>query len=134
MGETAESKPQKGLDEWVKSQYINNLIKIIVNVLILPGLVFWIVGDMLNHLVFVFQGFFLMFFLIVPLIVLNDVITDSQNAYLQGKWDVKDKGSAGDSEPRKIVWRRVAPEALLFGLIPALVCFIVFYIIDFIIT
>ncbi len=130
MGETEESKPKKGLNEWVKSQHLNNFIKVIVNVLILPGLVLWWVGDALNNLILTLQLFLLMFFTTVPLIVLRDVITDSQNAYLQGKWEIKDTDSTSKSETQKTIWRRIAPEALLFGGLAGVLGYLAFWIVS----
>ncbi|NVM29939.1 MAG: hypothetical protein HWN65_13945 [Candidatus Helarchaeota archaeon] len=121
--EEKKSKPLPGLQDWVKSQKIANVIRIIINVLILPGLVFWIMGMKLNTLVGWMQGFFFMVFTMVSLIVLHDAIVDSQVGYLDGKWELKAGEGGREPEAHKNHWHRVPTEPLILGLIAAAIGF-----------
>ncbi|HUX99131.1 MAG TPA: hypothetical protein VMV49_06220 [Candidatus Deferrimicrobium sp.] len=130
MDETEETKPKLGLNEWVKTQYINNLTKMIVNLIILPIIVFYLVGTALNTQIIVIQGFLLIFIPCVPLIVLNDVIIDSRVAFIQGKWKIKESASQDELGQLKNHWLRVAlvPMGVILNVIIALIIVLVFWI------
>jgi hypothetical protein len=125
-----KNKSKLGMNEWIKTQYMNNLIKMIVNLIILPLIVFYLVGAALDNQILVLQGFILIFIPCVPLIVLNDVIVDSRNALIQGKWEIKDTAPLKESETLKNHWGHVAlvPIGVIINVVIALVIVLVFWI------
>lgn len=120
-------KPKKGLKEWVEGQYISNLIKVIVNSVIFLLLIYWLEGSALNDEEVFVISFLIVFITMYIPIVVNDVITDSRLAFLQGKWELR-----SDDEPPKLgkiipYWRRFGPEAAILGSIAALLAGLLFY-------
>ncbi|MHA1427511.1 MAG: hypothetical protein ACTSQI_16100 [Candidatus Helarchaeota archaeon] len=129
MREKNKLTPQKDLNDWIKYQLSRgNIIRNLINFIIFPALVFWLVGQFYNNLVIVLQGFLLVYFLLIPLIMTNDVIIDSQNAYLDGKWVVKEIKDSDSDEERQSIWRRITPKMLILGAIPAGLSYIAFWI------
>jgi hypothetical protein len=129
MGESAESTSKMGLDDWIKHQLSRgNIIRNIGNIIIFPALMFWLVGQFYNDLVIVMQGFLLIYFLLMPLMMTNDAIVDSQNAYLDGKWEIKDAEKANEAEQRLTLWRRMAPKLLILAAIPAGISYLLLWI------
>jgi hypothetical protein len=129
MEKEPTAKPKKGLNEWVKNQlHIGNSIRNITNFVIFPALVFWLVGQFYNDLVLVFQAFLVIYFIIMPLIMTNDAIIESENAYLDGKWEIKEPEPAKEIEKRPTIWRRITPKLLIFGAIPAAFSYLIFWI------
>ncbi len=129
MDKELTSKPKKGLDEWVKNQLrLGNIIRNIINFLIFPALVFWLVGQFYNGLVIVFQGFLIIYFMLMQLMMTNDAIVESQNAYLDGKWELKETWTAKEAEKRPTIWRRMVSKLLLLGAIPAAFSYLAFWI------
>ncbi|MHA1322368.1 MAG: hypothetical protein ACTSRL_06205 [Candidatus Helarchaeota archaeon] len=115
------------LKSWIKKQIqIGNTIRVIVNTLILPMLIFWLVGESLNNLIFTFQGFFLMFFTIIPLIILHDTITESRAAFLDGKWKLKSIENSSHAKIQTYLWRRLVPTIIPIAFIIALAYFFSF--------
>ena len=129
MEKELPSKPKKGLDEWVKNQlHIGNIIRNLINFLIFPALIFWLVGQFYNDLVIVFQGFLLIYFMLMPLMMTNDAIVESQNAYLEGKWELKETEPTKQAEKRPTIWRRMISKLLLLGAIPAALSYLALWI------
>jgi hypothetical protein len=127
MKSTQPTKPKKGLKEWIKGQYISNLIKIIINSIILALLIYWIEGLLLNDEPIFVISFSPVFITMVTLMVVNDVISDSRIAFLQGKWELKPEETP--SQPGKIIspWRRFGPEAAILSCIAALLVTFLLY-------
>jgi len=129
MIESDKPKQKKGLNEWVEYQTrFPNAFRNILNFLIFPGLFFWIIGQQFNDQVVVFQGFLLCYFLLIPLMMTNDAIVDSQNAFLAGNWELKDSQLSGTESPRHSLWRRMVPKMLWMGAIPAILSYLAFWI------
>ncbi len=129
MNKLKTTKPQKGLDEWIQNQLrIGNPIRNITNFLIFPALIFWLVGQFYNGLVIVFQGFLICYFLVMPLMMINDAIVESQNAFLDARWAIKKSETANENTQRPTIWRRITPSLLLFGAIPAAFSYLAFWI------
>jgi len=99
-----------------------------LNFLIFPGLIFWIVGQQFNDQVIVFQGFFICYFFLIPLMMSNDAIVESQIGFLEGKWEIKTTELSNNPQPRHSLWRRMALKVILMGLIPAAFSYLALWI------
>ncbi|RJP28329.1 MAG: hypothetical protein C4536_12925 [Actinobacteria bacterium] len=104
----------------VKSSYIENLITVGVDAIIMGGIYFALIGSAFNHRTLAVQGYILMF---VPLLsALAPVVTlvSARNAYVRGKWEMApgepayhDRG--GHREQPGNPWFRIAPVGLAAG-------------------
>lgn len=128
MQEENKTKSKPGLKKWVVRRYYWNILSVEINVLILTGLIFWLVGAGLNTLVVTLTSFFLMFIPMVTVMLLVNVIIDSQLAFVEGKWEIKDDEATKIDGKYMNPWRRVALEALILGTGIALIICIPFWV------
>lgn len=133
MNGTKKSKPIRNIKDWIKIQYINNLISIIIEILILAGLYFYILrgSGSTNQQALFIQIFFLLEIPKATIQIPVTGLTRIRNEFLRGKWEITDIKNIGKKGQIKSPWKFLGAEALLIGIGTAIpISFISFLIND----
>lgn len=109
-----ETKP-KSLKEWLAATFVENIIQNVIEIVILSGIFFLLVGHATNHDALTACVFFLMYIPVATSVLPGEVIKNSRRAFLHGKWEVKEGEDIGEAGEFVTLWRRFLPEALIAG-------------------
>ena len=126
-----EAKPTLSMQEWISKVNSLNIVSNLINLFIL-GLVYYIlVGKGNTHDLFNTNfGFIILYITYISLIVPYNAIKDSQIAFINGKWEVKDSDSVNKNEKFKSPWRRLTPESIILSIGTLAVLWLVLWLID----
>lgn len=115
------------MNAWVKRAYIENLILVVINTVILGGSFFFLVGRNTNSLPFMTRLFFLLFVTFVTLHVPVEMIRNTRKAFLQGKWILEYRMEGGRGNKSLNPFRRVWPSAIPLGAGTALLLYLILW-------
>jgi len=112
-----EAKATLSMQEWISKVNSLNIVSNLINLFIF-GLVYYIlVGKGNTHDLFNTNfGFIILYITYISLIVPYNAIKDSQIAFINGKWEVKDSDSVNKNENFKSPWRRLTPESIVLSI------------------
>jgi hypothetical protein len=129
------AKPALSMNEWIRRAYVENLITLLINTVIMGGIYFYLVGyqffakrqilSQVNSRASITQIFFLVFVPFITIIVPVTMIKSAREAYCRGKWEVKE-GESLDKTGRPLgPWSRTLPVTLPLGAVTAFIIYII---------
>ena len=129
------AKPALSMKEWVRRAYVENLITLLINTIIMGGIYFYLVGYQflskvqilteVNSRASITQIFFLVFVPFMTIMIPVAIIRSAREAYCRGKWEVKEGESLDKAGKPLGPWSRTLPLTLPLGAITAFVIYII---------
>lgn len=129
------AKPALSMDEWIRRAYVENLITLLINTIIMSGIYFYLVGYQffakrqilaeVNSQASITQIFFLVFVPFMTIIVPVTMIKSAREAYCRGKWEVKEGESLEKAGKPLGPWSRTLPVTLPLGAVTAFIIYII---------
>lgn len=114
-GGKKKTRPKPGLDQRVIQSYVEGFITAAIDILIIGGIYFLIIGTDLNHSTGEIYRFIVMFILVYSILVPVAVVRSARRAYIRGRWEVKEDEEISGAGQLKYPWLRVGPGALVLG-------------------
>ena len=114
-GESRKRRPKPGLDRWVMQSYVEGFITAAIDILIIGGIFFLLVGTGHNDSTCAMYGFLVMFIIVYTFLVPVAVIRSARRAFIRGRWEVKEDEDTSGAGRMKYPWLRVGPGALVLG-------------------
>lgn len=129
------AKPALSMEEWIRRAYVENLITLLINTVIMGGIYFYVIGyqffakaqilSKVNSRASITQIFFLVFVPFMTIIIPVAIIKSAREAYCRGKWEVKEGESLDKAGKPLGPWSRTLPVTLPLGAITAFVIYII---------
>jgi hypothetical protein len=102
-GEKAEepiaAKPKVSMKDWIRRAYVENLITVLINTVIMGGIYFYVIGyqflskvqvyPKVNSRASIKRIFFLVFVPYITMMVPVTIIRSARGSYFRGKWEVR---------------------------------------------
>jgi hypothetical protein len=126
-GEEKKGRPKPGLDRWVTQSYIEGFITAAIDILIIGGIFFVLIGTGRNDSTCAMYGFLIMFIFVYTFLVPIAVIRSARRGFIRGRWEVKEDEDISDAGPLKDPWLRVGPGALVLGVAMTLIVCIILW-------
>jgi hypothetical protein len=119
------AKPALSMKEWIRRAYVENLITLLINSVIMSGIYFYVIGYQFLSRASITQIFFLVLVPFMTIMVPVTIIRSAREAYGRGKWEVKEGESLDKAGKPLSPWRRTLPLTLPLGAITAFVIYII---------
>lgn len=126
-GKKGKARPKPGMDRWVTQSYVEGFITAAIDILIIGGIFFVLVGTGRNHSTAAMYGFLIMFIPVYTFLVPAAVIRSARRGYIRGRWEVKEGEDLSGAGPLKDPWHRVVPGALVLGVVMTLIVCIILW-------
>jgi len=117
MGEKERKKKRQkpGLKEWVKQAYIEGSITAAIDILVIGGIFYVLVGTGRNDSTWAMYVFLIVFIFAHTFLVPAAVVRSARRAFIRGRWEVKEDEDISGAKPLKSPWLRVGPGAFVLG-------------------
>ena len=129
------AKPALSMAEWIRRAYVENLITLLINTIIMGGIYFYVIGyqffakrqilSEVNSRASITQIFFLVFVPFMTIIIPVAIIKSAREAYCRGKWEIKEGESLDKAGKPLGPWSRTLPVTLPLGAITAFIIYII---------
>jgi len=113
MGEKESKKP--GLGDWVKQTYIEGFITATIDILIIGGIFYVLVGTGRNDSTWAMYVFLIVFIFAHTFLVPAAVVRSARRAFIRGRWEVKEDEDITGAGPLKDSWLRIGSGAFVLG-------------------
>lgn len=125
--ERKRKRQKPGLGDWVNQAYIEGFITAAIDILIIGGIYFVLIGTGRNDNTCAMYGFLIMFIFAHTFLVPAAVVRSARRAYIRGRWEVKEDEDLSGAGPLKDPWLRVGPGALVLGVAMTLIVCIILW-------
>lgn len=126
-----KAKEVLSMQEWIKKVNALNIISNLINLIIFGLLYYVLIGKGNTHNLLITNfGFIILYITYISLIVPYNAIKDSQIAFINGKWKLKESDSVNENEKFKSPWRRLTPEAIILSIGTLSVLWLVLWLIN----
>ena len=126
-----KAKAPLSMQEWIKKVNSLNIVSNLTNLFLFWLVYYVLVGKGNTHNLFITNfGFIVLYIIYISLIVPYNTIKDSQIAFINGKWELKDSDSINKNEKFKSPWRRLTPESIILSIGTLAVLWLVLWLIN----
>jgi hypothetical protein len=126
--EIRKRKPKPGMDQWLMQSYVEGFITVAIDILIIGGIYFVLVGTGRNDTTWAMYVFLIAFIFSHTFLVPAAVFRSARRAFIRGRWEVKEDEDIGGAAPLQSTWIRVGPGALILGVVMTLIVCVILWV------